>query len=102
MIQDIEIFIKRRNGSKDKIPTTDLHFREDQDFNNKYIVCYRDYPSNAYLLKREFLHTFKVKGIFNNTSYFGIPFRTIQKFVNGQSNFYCVDDIIYDQKHNPV
>jgi hypothetical protein len=102
MMPDIEIFIKRRNGSNDKISTADLHFREDQDFNNKYIVCYRDYPLNAYLLKRESSHKFKVQGIFNNTSYFGIPFRTIQKFVNGQSDFYCVDDIIYDQKHNPV
>jgi len=78
---------------------TNLKFRKGQDFHDDQIVAYNTVGKDVYVFRKMVDDKYKLAYVYASDS--GIDRDAsdlIRKFVNGRSDFYCVDSNLYDTK----
>jgi len=78
---------------------TNLKFRKGQDFHDDQIVAYNTVGKDVYVFRKMVDHKYKLAHIYASDSVIDRDASDlIRKFVNGRSDFYCVDGDIYNTK----
>ena len=78
---------------------TNLKFRKGQDFHDDQMVAYNIVGKDVYVFRKMVDDKYKLAYVYASDSFIDRdPSDLIRKFVNGRSDFYCVDSNVYDTK----